>query len=100
MSYLDVLKLRVRTFFSLYNEGNKLQAKEYLEKLKISLCQSRMKIEYVEQLEKSYLSVIHPEMKKLPERTPMPGLDLASVETKNQIIQFFARSKRRPVHGR
>lgn len=81
--------MRVRSFFALYNEGNKLQAKNYLELLKIN----RIKYEF---MEATYLGIINPNVKKLPVRPQRPGLDLAEVETKNQIINFFARTKRGP----
>jgi len=90
--YESVMKMRMRTFWSFYNEANKLQAKEYLELLRIA----RIEYDYMEQ---HYFGIMDSEKKKLPSLPAKPGLDLASTDTKNHIIEFFA-SKRRGPRGR
>lgn len=87
--------MRARTFFSFYDEGNKLQAKEYLQQLKIAR-QPIMKHEYYDFLEKQYLAIINPNVLKLPPKPQRVGMDLANTETKNHIINLFARRRRGP----
>lgn len=96
MSYESILALRVRTFFCLYKEGSKLQAKEYLESLNIALS-PRQDNQWYSMLSSQYQSAMSPEPKKLPPKPLRPSLDAGSVEAKNAVIGFFSK---RGLHGR
>lgn len=93
------MTLPIRTFFALYKEGNKLQAKEYREQLRIALS-PKMDLKYFDLMSDFYSKIMDQTEFKVPEKPPRPGLDLASPEAKNAIIDMTSRIKRGLGYGR
>lgn len=90
------MNLRARTFFSYYREGNKLQAKEYREQLRISRTPAMID-KYYNALDNYYTTIIEPERspEKLPPEPIRPARDMTTTATRNEIIQMFSRARMR-----
>jgi hypothetical protein len=98
----ECLKLPLKSIFAFHREGKKLEAIHYRELLRIQAV-SIMNLEYYDWIKEIYNGIIDPKSKELPQRPdPLPreGMDLASPDTKNKIIDFFARGKRGLGYGR
>lgn len=90
------MNTRVRTFFGLYREANRLQAKEYREALRIARTPAMIDKYYIA-LDTYYTGIIDPEFNPsdLPPKVSRPAMDLASVDSRNAIISLFSKARQR-----
>lgn len=93
MSIPDIKALPIRLFFALYNEGAKMEVRQYRELLRIQAI-SIFKYEYYEQMRDNYDRVINPEVAQLPEKPLRPAMDMRDTSTKNAVIGFFSPGRR------
>lgn len=88
------MKLPIRTFFTLYQEGIKREASQYLELLRIQSVSGIISMDYFRAMEEFYKGIMNPKIKDLPPPSPGPALHLDSLEAKNFLIDLFAKRKR------
>jgi hypothetical protein len=87
----DWLETPVRTFFAMYREGQKLQARQYSELARISLVSDNMSIEYYVQLQERYEAIFMPEVAlKIPEKPRGRAIESGS-EDARKAMQSVAR---------
>lgn len=92
------MTLNVRTFFALYNEGVRMETRQYRELLRISAV-PMMKLEYYNYHMDRYQAMIDPKVKELPPPARGPVIDAGSKEAKVLIMNVFASLKRNLGYG-
>lgn len=86
------LKLYIRTFFALYSQAVKMEARQYRELLDIQVT-SIMHLDYYNALRERYQTMIFPERKNLPPPAPGPALQAGSEDAKNILSELMAKVK-------
>lgn len=94
------LRTPIRTFFAMYKEGIKMEARHYSEMADISLIANNMKIEYYESVRNRYRRIIDPEDVKLPERPPEMVIEAGSSDAFSLLRGIGNNMRRNLGYGR
>jgi hypothetical protein len=93
------LSMPVKTFFAMYREGVKMEARRFSELADISLVADNMQISYYMQLKERYDRIINPEKKQLPPEAPGPALDAGGEDGKMLMMSVARGLKKRLGYG-
>lgn len=94
------LETPVRTFFAMYREGAKMEARHYSELADISLISNNMNLTYYEQVKRRYDRIIDPEAPVRPENPPGMVLEAGGSDAV-EMLKGVGRSMKRSLgYGR
>jgi hypothetical protein len=94
------LEIPVRTFFAMFREGVRMEARHYSELADISLIADNMNITYYESVKKRYQRIIDPESMKHPDKPPGFTLDAGGEDAKKLMKSVGLKMRRNLGYGR
>jgi len=92
------LDLPVKTFFAMYREAIKMEARQFSELADIALV-ANMKLEYYLELKHRYRHIISPEAPRLPEKPGGPVFDSGSMDARSAMFRVGQKMKHYMGYG-